>query len=486
MVLNEVLTDTMSLEQAAQILGLSVRQVRRLKTAYGAQGPAALVHGNRGRPPAHALPAPVRAQIQALGRERYAGFHHQHLTEKLAEEPARPPLARTTVRQIMLEVGLRSPRTRRAPAHRSRRERMPRAGLLLQADGSPHRWLGPEKPRLTLIGGIDDATGQVPWALFREQEDAQGYMEWLWAVSRHRGLPVALSVDRHGIFQRRAHERWTHEEELAGGPLPTPFGRVLAELGIQPIDALSPQAKGRVERLWRTLQDRLVAELRLAGVQTLDEANQFLPIFVGQFNARFAVPPSDAAPAWRAWPADLVPERVFCFKDERVVKPDNTVHFGHAQIQLLPSPQRANWARARVDVHEQLDGGIAIFAQGALVATRDAPPDAPTLRARQGPRPGAHASPRPAPARPGSRTHGVGSLHRPPAAAGAGAPGPEPPLAPLHGHPQGQNHVTLRRTKSPDTYRPRIALHVPTVVQRPSGSSDRNSAGAAGAPAEGC
>ncbi len=149
-------------------------------------------------------------------------------------------------------------------------------------------------------------------------------------------------------FQRRRRELWTIEEELAGGPLPTQFGRVLQELGIRPIYALSPQAKGRVERLWGTLQDRLVAELRLAGVHTLAEANQLLPIFVGQFNARFAVPPAEDRPPWRAWPSHLQPERVFCFKYERQVQADNTVRFAGSQLQLLPSAQRLSSARARV------------------------------------------------------------------------------------------------------------------------------------------
>lgn len=272
--------------------------------------------------------------------------------------------------------------------------------MLLQADGSPHRWLGPDQPACTLIGGIDDATGLVPWAVFREQEDAQGYMEWLWAVGHRHGLPLALYVDRHGIFQRHRHEVWTLEEELAGGPLPTQFGRVLRELGIQPIYALSPQAKGRVERLWGTLQDRLVAELRLAGVQTLAEANQFLPIFVGQFNTRFAVPPAEPTAAWRPWPTDLEPARVFCFKYERVVQADNTVSFGGTQLQLLPSAKRASWAKARVEVHEQLDGGVVVYSQGEVLTSQPAPPTAPKLRARSGPRAPAERSATPPPTDP--------------------------------------------------------------------------------------
>lgn len=435
-VLNQVLAGTLTNEQAAQLLDLSIRQLRRLKRVYASEGPAGLVHGNRGRQPWQAIPPEVRAKVLHLAQAKYAGFNQQHLTEKLQDEGLH--LGRTTVRDILLGAGIRSPRQRRPPRHRHRRERMPQPGMLVQADGSPHRWLGPDKPLLTLIGGIDDATGMVPWALFREQEDAQGYMEWLWAVARNYGLPLALYVDRHGIFQRRKRELWTLEEELAGGPLPTQFGRVLAELGIQPIYALSPQAKGRVERLWGTLQDRLVAELRLAGVQTLSEANQFLPIFVGQFNARFAVPALDATPAWRSVPPDLKPERIFCFKYARVVQPDNTVRFGGAHLQLLPSPDRASWARAQVEVHEQLDGGVAVFYQGILLAARPAPPDAPTLRARAGPRALPQGGPQKS--QPSAR----------PQATPAPTPSPRTPWKPGPNHPWKRS-IVGRRTKSHDS-----------------------------------
>src|SRR5919202_1629274 len=194
-----------------------------------------------------------------------------------------------------------------------------------QEAASRHRWLGPDGPYFTLVGGIDDATGTVPWAVFREQEDAQGYMEWLRQVVQRMGIPHALYVDRHGIFQRSPRERWTLEEELAGGPLPTQFGRVLAELQITCIPALSPQAKGRVERLWGTFQDRLVSELRLAGARTLAEANRVLWAWLPAFNARFTVPAALPGLAYRPQPADFVPERVFCFKYTRGVAADNTL-----------------------------------------------------------------------------------------------------------------------------------------------------------------
>ena len=430
-VLNELLDGRLTSGQAAVVLRVSERQVKRSKAAYRRDGPAALVHGNRGRAAWNAVPAAVRARVIDLARGRYAGLNWQHLTEKLAEVEGLA-LDRTTVRRILLAAGLRSPRPRRAPAHRRRRERMPREGMLLQADGSPHRWLGPERPSLTLVGAIDDATGTVPWALFRAQEDAQGYLLLLREVVRRKGLPRALYVDRHGIFKKSTREPPTVAEELAGTRLPTQVGRALAELAIRPIFALSPQAKGRVERLWGTLQSRLVAELRLAGADTLEAANRCLGPFLADFNARFGVPPAEPGSAYRRPPADFDPDRVSCFKYERVVRADNTVHFGGRHLQLRPTPARASWARARVEVHERLDGSLAVAYRGDLIATTPAPPDAPTLRARSVPRPGAGPPQAPAPPPPS-----------PPAAAE-----PRRSRAPAPDHPWRRHRGV---TKSPPT-----------------------------------
>jgi transposase len=386
MTLNRVLAGRWSRAEAAAILGLSTRQVRRLLAAYEAGGPAALAHGNRGRPPAHALGAGVRERVVELARGRYAGLNDQHLTEKLAEAEGLV-LGRATVRRILRAAGLPSPRRRRAPKHRARRERMAQEGMLLQADGSRHRWLGEGGPHLTLIGAVDDATGGVPAALFREQEDAAGYLELLRRVVPGRGVPQALYVDRHGIFLKSGREPLTLEEELAGGRLPTQVGRALEELAIRPIYALSPQAKGRVERLWGTFQDRLVSELRLAGAATPAEAERVLQAWLPRFNARFAVPAAAPGSAYRPPPDGFVPERVFCFQYARVVAADNTVRLGEHRLQLLPDALRASYARAEVTVHEQLDGALAVYHRGRRLAARPAPAEAPTLRARKLPRP---------------------------------------------------------------------------------------------------
>ena len=283
-VLNRVVAGTWTRAQAAATLGRSTRQVRRLLTAYEAQGPAALVHGNRGRMPANQVSAALRERVLTLAQTTYAGCNDVHFSELLDEREG-IAVSRATLQRWRRGaaarglVGVGSPRSRRRPTHRTRRERAAREGQLLQADGSPHRWLGPDGPEWTLIAGIDDATGTIPWALFRQHEDAAGSMAWRRRVVETKGVPVALDVDRHGIFQRRKQVPWTLEEELAGGPLPTQMGRVLEELGIRVIHALSPQAKGRVERLFGTLQDRLCVELRLAGLHaesSFDEANQAL------------------------------------------------------------------------------------------------------------------------------------------------------------------------------------------------------------------
>lgn len=390
--LNRVLAGAWSQVEAAVSLGLSERQVRRLVAAYRESGPAALAHGNRGRTPAHALDEATRARVLGLAHGRYAGLNDVHLTEKLTETEGLS-LSREAVRRILRGAGIASPRRRRAPKHRSRRERMAQAGMLLQADGSRHRWLGERGPYLTLVGGIDDATGTVPWALFREQEDTHGYLLWLAQVVRRYGIPQALYVDRHSIHERHSHDPPVLAAEMGTGDWTTQFGRALAELGIARITARSPQAKGRVERLWGTLQGRLVAELRLAGAGTLAEANRFLWDWLPDFNARFGVEAATPGSAYRPPPPDLALETVLCFKYLRVVGADNVVQLGEHRLQVLPSRARASFARAQVELHERLDGSLAVYHQGRCLATQPAPPTAPQLRARTAPRPQPVAAP---------------------------------------------------------------------------------------------
>ena len=252
-----------------------MRHAWRLLAAYREEGAAALAHGNRGRKPATTTDADTQQHVRELALGPYAGLNHTHLTELLAEREG-VAMSRSTVRRILLAAGVRSPRPRRARRRYSRRERCPQEGMLLQVDGSRHDWLQGRGPALTVVGAVDDATGTVPYALFREQEDAQGYLLMLREIIQRLGVPLALYSDRHGIFQRSPREPESLAEQLRGRREPTQFARALEELDIGLVVARTPQAKGRIERVWGTFQDRLVSEMRLAGVSTLEHANDAL------------------------------------------------------------------------------------------------------------------------------------------------------------------------------------------------------------------
>ncbi len=202
--------------------------------------------------------------------------------------------------------------------------------MLLQTDGSKHDWLEERGPELTLVGGIDDATGTVTGGRFRAAEDAAGYFEMLVQTIRRHGLPLALYTDLSGVFIKDPNRPPTLAEQLTGRRSLTQVGRALDVLGIRWIGARSPEAKGRVERLWGTLQDRLVSELRRARVTTLEGANELLAWYLPRHNRRFALEPADPAPAWRPWPSDLPPEAVLCFEYPRRAERDATVSWAAA------------------------------------------------------------------------------------------------------------------------------------------------------------
>lgn len=398
MVLNLVERGELTGEEGAGLMRLSLRQVRRLLAAYREEGVAAIAHGNRGRRPVHAVGEEMHKLVVALAQGRYRGCNHYHLTELLWEREGLR-LSRSTVRRILVVAGLQSPRRRRPSKHRCRRERYTQEGMLLQIDGSCHDWLEGRGPYLTMVAAIDDATGTVPAALFREQEDAQGYFLLLREVIQAKGIPLALYSDRHGIFQRSPREPESLEEQLLGERQPTQFGRALRGLGIQPIFALSPQAKGRIERLFGTLQDRLVSELRLAGASTVEEANRVLWEYLPRHNARFGVPAAQGGLAYQEVPQGMELEGVLCFKYQRTVAQDNTVRFFGRTLQLLPDRDRRSYARARVEVQERLDGSLAVCYQGKTIAIQEAPPHPVTLRARKGLRSASTTPPLAPPAR---------------------------------------------------------------------------------------
>lgn len=342
---------------AAELLCLSVRQIKRLKKRMREAGEAALAHANRGRPSHRRLPERTRQAVLRLARTKYTGFNDHHLTEKLNEIEGFS-LSRETLRRLLRKEGLGSPRKRRAPAHRQRRPRVAREGELLQLDGSPHDWLEGRGPRLTALGMQDDATGKILSAQFFVSETTEGYFHLLQRLLRRCGVPTAFYGDRSGVFVRN-DDYWTLEEELAGQRQPTQFGRALSQLGITFIAAQSPQAKGRVERLWGVLQDRLCSELRLAQATDLDSANGVLRRFITDYNRRFARTPRETAKAWRPAPSEL--DRICAFLHERIVSNDNVVQWEGRRFQIPPQNRRFSFAGAKIQLYQRLDGRVSLY-----------------------------------------------------------------------------------------------------------------------------
>ncbi len=380
-VLNHVLAGELTAEQAGQVLKLSVRQVRRLLDRYRGAGAGGLVHGNRGRSPGHRIGDELRGRLVELATTTYAGINRAHLAELLAEREGLVVPART-LRRILAEASVGPVLTRRPARHRRRRERMAREGQMVQTDGSRHQWFGPDEPFATLIGVVDDATNRLTGATFRAAEDAAGYFTALAQTAARYGLPGTVYSDRHGIFIADRNRAPTLAEQLAGKRSLTQVGRALDEARIGWIGAHSAPAKGRVERTWGTLQGRLVAELRLETITTVEDANAFLPRFLDRYNERFAVPPSEPEPAWRSWPEGLTAESVFCFHYPRRVARDATISWADGPLALPRPADGRSWAGRSVVLQERLDGSLWVSHGGLCLPLRAAPDDPITLRAR--------------------------------------------------------------------------------------------------------
>lgn len=372
-VIGRVEKGELSAQAASMALRLSERQLRRLRRAVEERGRCAVIHGNTGKKPANRISKEVQQAVIELARKKYTGFNDQHLTEKLHEEE-KLSISRRSVQRLLRAAGIGAARKRRPPQHRKRRERKAQVGEMMLWDGSKHDWLEGRGPLLCLMGSVDDASGELlPGARFVEQECAAGYLGVLKAIAEEKGLPLSVYQDRHGSLKRN-DSHWTLEEELRGEQDPTQVGRALRELGVREIFALSPQAKGRVERQWNTLQDRLVSELRLSGAKTLDEANAVLERVRPQHNRRFAKAPRDPKPAWLPVPPGVDLARVCSLRYEATVGNDNAVRLGGHVIDIPPGPGRRSYAKAKVEACQLLDGSWRIYLGDKQIAAGSAGP----------------------------------------------------------------------------------------------------------------
>jgi transposase len=362
----------LSVREASRLLQLSERQVQRLKRRYRPDSVGWVQHGNRGRAMPWAVSIPQKQLILSLARGKYRGFNDSHLAEKLRVEE-NLALSRETVRRILRAAQLASPQKRRPRQYRSRRPPRPRFGMMALTDASRHDWLEGRGPQLTLIAFQDDATAQILAAHFQlEAENTLGYLRALHALVTAHGVPLSLYRDRHSIFQRN-DSHWTLAEQLAGKQAPTQLGRALEELGIQQIPAYSPQAKGRIERAWRTCQDRLISELRLAQATTLAEANAVLARFCADYNQRFARPPADTASDFRRLPRRFDLDRCLSLHYQRVVAADHTITLGAHSIALPPLPGQRGYAGETVELSHQLQGTLRVYRGDSLLLAQTLP-----------------------------------------------------------------------------------------------------------------
>jgi len=370
-----------TLKHASNMMGVSYRHGKRLKRKLVTEGARGLVHGNRGRPSARAFRPELAKRIIELSQKTYTTFNDTHFTEKLNEVEG-INVSRDTVRRLRRASGIKAKRKRRAKKHYQRRPRKEQEGMMVLWDGSPHRWFGKDKPSCCVMAAIDDATSELLDAFFIPSECSFGYLKLLEHMVTRYGVPCSIYQDRHGSLHRN-DDNWTLEEQLNGEQDPTQVGGCLKSLGITPIFALTPQAKGRIERLFGVLQDRLIAELALRGITEMDMGNSFLAEqFIDDHNRRFAVKPQAAQRAWRKVPKGLDIKRAISFCYHAVVGNDNAVRLGGMVIDIPAGPGQRGYATAKVEVRQLLDGSWRVYHKDTLIAQTDPTPLQEPIRAK--------------------------------------------------------------------------------------------------------
>lgn len=355
-VIHKVLEGTMTQAEAAELISLSERQIRRIAKRIRQEGDKGICHAARGKPSHRKLPKKLKNHIVRLYTTTYADFGPTLFTEKL-EEREGIVISRETARAWLMEEGAWK-KHRRRKEHRQWRERKDRCGELVQMDGSHHDWFEGRGPACVFMGYIDDATGRV-YGRFYGYEGTLPAMDSFGRYIRKYGLPMTVYLDKHTTYKSPAEP--TLEDELNGTEPLSEFGRALGELGVELIHAHSPQAKGRIERLFKTLQDRLVKEMRLEGISTIEEANAFLVSYLPWYNRRFAVPPKKKENLHRS-PEGLDLNAVLCVKTERTLRNDHTIQHERKLYQIEDRIRTR-----RVAVEERIDGSMRITCEGRSV-----------------------------------------------------------------------------------------------------------------------
>lgn len=363
--MEKVLEGSLTVKEASEFLSLSQRQVKRLKKGMKNKGVAALAHGNRGSTPKNTIPKNIRDRVAALVQDAYKGASCSHLAE-LFNEKEKICISAKSIARILREYKVIPPVQSKARRGHCTRDRAAQEGFLVQMDASPHHWLESRGPKLNLHGAIDDATGKVLGLHFCKEETMKGYFHVLHQMITNHGVPRFLYTDGHTIFFSPNGDRLSIEDELKGKQVAlTQFGEAISQLAIQPIRARSPQAKGRIERLWETLQARLVVELRLGGVENEDAANAFLPGFMKRYNERFNVKADNPEPCYTVSPGEESLQSVLSAKEQRTASNGSVISYYGKTYRFLDKVGDVIFvpSGAKVQVLTHLDDSKDVFYQ---------------------------------------------------------------------------------------------------------------------------
>ena len=369
-VINCTLEGKLTVAEASKALGLTERRIKQLKKEVKEHGVESIIHGNRGRKPAHAIDNKLAQQIVELKNSyNYQDANFLHFQE-LLEEHENIKISYSALYDILNEASIKSPKKHRKTKKHHRRKRKSAAGMMLQADGTPHDWFGTGQKH-SLHGFIDDATGAITGLYMCEHECLLGYLEVTRQTLKNFGIPLSLYPDKYSVFFPAAGKTddLTIEEQLRGvHKAVTQFGRIMDELGIEMFPASSPQAKGRIERLWETLQSRLVTEFRINGITTIAQANAFLPGYINKYNKKFAISPQDDTSAFVSLPAKINLDTLLCVKFERTT--DNSGVFSISNCKFAVESKDVP-PKAKITVLISKDAGIKALYRDTLYKVSD-------------------------------------------------------------------------------------------------------------------
>lgn len=368
-IIKDSLKGLIKVKEASFMLSISIRQVYRLRKRVKEEGIKGVIHRLRGKPSFRRLNKEIEDKIKGLYREKYFGFNTSHFTEYLNEKEG-IKVSREYVRKLLRKENIYPKKPKKQPKHRIRREPMPSEGILSQLDTSEHTWIDGFSSKVYLILLVDDATNKIQNAKFVLSDTTIENMKVLEEFFKKKGIPFCIYLDRDSKFKTTRY-KGIHYKLKGEAYKDTQIKRALSELGITLIYAGSPQAKGRIERDFKTLQDRLINELKLNNITTLNEANHYLKEeFIPKWNKKFARQPKIEKPAYRKISKEIDLSNILCIKEERTVYPDNTISYKGTKYQILADSYRASYAKAKVEVLEHLNGKISIIYKGRKLKYR--------------------------------------------------------------------------------------------------------------------